>query len=234
MHHSLVLAANQPNYWPSLSFWHKLFHSDIFVILDDAQFSNQDFHHRQRIRTNSITGYSWLTIPVHQTKLPLKEIQIKNDAKIKSYPWYEYHLHMLTAHYNSTPYFSKIHPFLKHLYTNSHINLVDFNLEIIFYVLNKFNILTKIVKSSELNIDSSLTGSLRIAAICKKLGAEHYLSGLGAKKQKSFDPQHFTDNNIQLKWLDFSHPLYNQAYQPFLKNMGCIDALCCIDQLFLP
>ena len=55
-------AIHQPQYLPYLGFFHKVAQSDVFVVMDDAQFQRRGVQHRNRIKTSA--GEQWLTVPV--------------------------------------------------------------------------------------------------------------------------------------------------------------------------
>ena len=70
---SKVMAAHQPNFLPYPGFFDKLKHIDemgtepgVFVIRDDCQYVHRDFHHRNRIRTNTGEGWMWIYVPVEE------------------------------------------------------------------------------------------------------------------------------------------------------------------------
>src|SRR3989338_6913974 len=70
-----VMAAHQPNFLPYLGFFDKMMSSDIFVIRDEVQFVERDFHHRNRIKIEGTDGTGaprskWLTVPVYKAEAP--------------------------------------------------------------------------------------------------------------------------------------------------------------------
>ena len=48
---SKVIAIHQPNYIPWLGYFYKIYESDIFVFLDDVQFSNKGMQNYHYIKT---------------------------------------------------------------------------------------------------------------------------------------------------------------------------------------
>ncbi|GAA0979134.1 WbqC family protein [Acrocarpospora macrocephala] len=65
----LLCAIHQPNFFPRLSTLAKLFTADVWVVLDDVQFTRRDYQHRCRLTapgdTAGESAGQWLTIPVH-------------------------------------------------------------------------------------------------------------------------------------------------------------------------
>ena len=47
----MKVAIHQPDYIPYLGFFYKMYKSDLFIYLDDAQFSNEAAHNFNKIKT---------------------------------------------------------------------------------------------------------------------------------------------------------------------------------------
>ena len=78
----MIISIHQPNYIPWIGYFHKIEHSDIFVIFDDVQLPRgKDFVIRNLIKTEG--GSKWLRVPVkNQSKmLPINEIEINNETQ---------------------------------------------------------------------------------------------------------------------------------------------------------
>ena len=59
--------------------------------------------------------------------------------------------------------------------------------------------------------------------ILKKVSAETYLSGVGAKAY--MDEKLFENEGIKVIWQNFKHPVYNQLYGNFIPYLSSIDLL---------
>ena len=57
-----ILSCLQPTYLPWIPFFERVILSDIFIILDDVEFSKNSNHNRNSIKTNS--KQLLLTVPV--------------------------------------------------------------------------------------------------------------------------------------------------------------------------
>jgi WbqC-like protein family len=76
----LVCAVHQPNFFPRLSTLAKLYAADVWVILDDVQFSRRDYQHRCYLpAAGAALPACWLTVPVH---LPAGRATLIRDARI--------------------------------------------------------------------------------------------------------------------------------------------------------
>lgn len=214
------IAIHQPNYLPYLGFFHKIYLSDIFAILDTAQFVKSGllaWMNRNKIRTSQ--GWTWLTVPVlTKGKFPvsIKDARIGNTSD-----WRRKHLNSLCLNYRKAPYFHKYIQFFEALYKNEWEGLSQLNIEIIGYLLKELKISVKVVKVSDLKVRGK--GSELLINICKELGADEYIYGQHGDDYMDFIQ--FEQNKIRLTPQDFKHPRYKQLYEPFLENMSAIDLL---------
>lgn len=64
----------------------------------------------------------------------------------------------------------------------------------------------------------------RLVNICKKLGAETYISGIGGKEY--MDEKLFEKNKINIEYQNFQCPTYSQIFDgEFIPNLSIIDLL---------
>ena len=61
----MKIAIHQPEHFPYLGFFQKMKAADIFVILDDVQFTKGNFQHRNRFLNNK-GKEEWFTIPLEK------------------------------------------------------------------------------------------------------------------------------------------------------------------------
>jgi len=220
---STIVASHQPNYLPYLGFFDKIKKADIFVVCDDCQFTDRDWHHRNKIRIYE--GWKWLTVPVSKKKVPIKDKIIRNEVPIEGEFWSKNHYREIEANYRKTPYFESYSNDLKKIYSRKFEKLIDLNMAIISFLLKSFEIDVEIKYSSELGITSRKTQ--RVLDIVNAVEGDLYISGLGSKKyldQKLI-------KNFNLRFNDFKHPVYPQIYPGFEPNMATIDALFNIGKL---
>jgi hypothetical protein len=231
---SKILAAHQPNFMPYLGFFDKMKKVDIFVIRDEVQFTDSDYHHRNRIRVNGNDNYNnpkfkWLTVPVENQKEYIKDISIKKDTIIKKVPWNKRFIREIKINYRGTPFFEEFYPELEGILDNSDYKLLNLNIKIINFLKEAFGIKTEIVMASDLRLkplkyqESDATTDL--INICKKLDADVYVSGSGGKKY--LKEELFGDEGIKLEFQEFHHPEYKQRFPGFIPNLAAIDILFC-------
>ena len=212
-----TVCIHQPDFMPWLGFFHRLIHSDLFVILDDVQLLRQGWHHRDKIKTSR--GAQWLTVPI---KWKGRTIQKIKDAEIdNTLNWRKKHLKTLQHSYRAAKYFHEIFPEIENIYAHQPKFLIDLNIRLLSLFLEKFNINIPIVFSSSMSISQKSTEL--IISILKRVYADKYISGLGAKDY--LDEGQFEQAGIDLVWQSFEHPVYPQLHGEFVPMLSAIDFL---------
>ena len=214
----MKISVMQPGYLPWLGFFDLLARCELFVVLDDVRFTKRDWRSRNRIRTKQ--GWIWLTVPVlskNRNDQLILEAKINNDEQ-----WRQRHLKALKIHYARAPFFKKYINIFEELYARAWELLVDLDLAAVAALARELDILTPLMRSSDLGI-RSVAGNDRIISICTKLKATQLYDSQGAKS--FIDLRQFHEAGIQVEFQDFQHPSYRQVYAPFLPFMSVVDLL---------
>jgi len=222
----MIVAIHQPNYIGYLGFFDKMRKSDIFVLLDDAQFSKGDFHNRNRIKVSS--GAKWLTVPVSAGFKPIKETMINKDCKFSGMTWNDYHLHMFRQNYRKSKHFEPISQILNEIYSENYDRLMDINMKMINFIKQRLGIKTPVFLSGELNIKTSSTQ--RLVDICNHFDADCYLSGKNGPEY--MDMSLFEKNKIAVVIQNLRHPTYTQQHGEFVPYLSAMDALFNVGNIF--
>lgn len=225
-----ILAAHQPNFFPTLGYFDKMRQCDIFAIRDETLFSRSQYHNRNRIRipgNDENPMFRWIGVPVeNHIGDYLKYVKIKDANRGKRH-WKDQLLHEISVSYSTAPYFADFFPEIKKIVMELGSSLVHFNMKIIKFLRGIFNIQTPLVMASDLGLKpehyQKSDASQDLVDICKRLNAETYLSGAGGRDY--LDLMVFEKAGIPVKFQNFIHPIYNQNYKGFLPHMSAIDAL---------
>lgn len=214
-----VIAIHQPNFLPWLGYFYKLHKADIFVILDNVQYTKNNVCNRNKIK-NQQGEAAWLTVPVLTSKgLEQNFNQIEIDYRQK---WQKKLIRTIEQTYKKADYFENYFFDFKEIIEKEYSNLAELNIKLINYVQNKLNIDTPVYIASEINQDFGAKTDL-VIGICKHFRAKSYLSGQGAKKYN--EPEKFEEEEINLLYQEFNHPEYPQLNGPFLSHLSVIDLL---------
>jgi hypothetical protein len=216
----MKVAIHQPNYIPWLGYFYKIYKSDVFVFLDDVQFTKNSFQNRNRIKTSQ--GFTWLTEPV-LTKGRFgqltNQVRFNNDI-----PWKKKHIKTLEQEYRSAKYFDEYFPKLQNVYfkeESKEYTLVEFNIKLIKFICEELGLNRRCEISSELKVVGKSTE--RLVNICRHLGGDAYLSGSGGNNYQ--DEAAFKDAEIELVYSDFCCPIYHQLWGEFVPNLSIFDYL---------
>ncbi|TGN18263.1 WbqC family protein [Leptospira idonii] len=207
----------QPNYIPWRGYFELIGKADVFVFLDDVQYTPRDWRNRNQIKTK--TGLQWLTIPVFQTSKfgqLIHEVEIDNSSK-----WFEKHLNAITHNYAKAPYFKEFKELLDLLYEGKLSNLSELDILSIEWISNYLGIKTKFVRSSQINNEGQRQDKL--ISICKSVGITTYISGPSAKNY--IVPEKFESENISLIYQEYEYPDYPQLNGEFVGNVTILDLL---------
>lgn len=212
-----TVVIHQPDFLSYLGFFHRLLHSDLYLVLDDVQFvkgTSQSWMNRDKIKTQN--GEKWLTVGVKKSSRNtlINEVLLNNTTN-----WKEQNLNLLKQNYSKAKYFDEIFPYVQKLYENEDFGLSTFNMKSIFMLMELFDIQIKTVYSSDLI--TTKTKSERLVELLKQVDATHYLSGIGAKDYHIDKP--FDEEDIKVIWQDFKHPIYPQLYGEFIPFLSSID-----------
>jgi hypothetical protein len=214
----MLVAIHQPEHLPWLGFFEKLRRVDLFVLLDDVQFSKGDFQNRNRVK--GAAGVQWLTVPVvHRFPQKLNEVETAGDD------WREKHWKTIASCYGRAPYFSEFSNALAELYRRPWQKLSDLNIAAIKLLATWLRIDTKMILSSDLNVAGEK--SELVLNVCKRVGASAYYSGVMGKTY--LQRAAFQQAGIDLIFQEFQHPVYQQL---FMKQQGFVPNLSAIDLLF--
>ena len=210
-----IISIHQPNYIPWLGYFYKISQSDIFVFLDDVQFSNQGMQNYHYIKTPQ--GPFRLKIPVQKVfGESINQVFPSSDLD-----WKQKHLKTVEGNYKRSKHFEEVFNDLKQLFSPDNISIAEFDRSIVEFICGKFGITTGFVNSSELNIHSSREE--KILDICDALACKVYYSGTGARAYQNED--NFVNRGIELRYSRFQPFEYPQLWGPFQENVTVLDYL---------
>ncbi len=214
----MIAAIHQPNFLPWIGYFHKIKNADIFVFLDDVQFTKNGFTNRNKIKTAQ--GEHWLTLPIIQAgkfKQNINECLILNkDVTVSKI------IKTIQLSYSKARHFEWLFDDLRTCLLSSSESLCEMNLSLIKLVLGKLEINKNLVLSSTL-IDVQGASTERLVNICKSVNCSEYIFGGGGQNYQ--DEQIFTEGKIDAHHSNFIHPQYHQLGKDFIPNLSIIDLL---------
>jgi hypothetical protein len=190
---------------------------DLFIFLDDVQYTQRDWRNRNKIKTPG--GLDWLTAPTNGTRQHrIHEVEF-TDSK-----WQLKHWQSLRHNYGKAPYFQLYRPFLEDVYLHRRwVNLYELNQYLIEEIAHQFLGISTVFADDRQYHATDAKQEL-IIDLAIKAGATHYISGPSAKNY--IDEARFAQTGIELTWKDYSgYPEYPQSHPPFEHGVTILDLL---------
>lgn len=207
----------QPTYLPWLGYFELIDNCDLFIFLDDVQFVRKSWQQRNRIKTPD--GELLLTVPVltkGKLEQQIRDVRINNDL-----PWRSKHLGSIINNYQKAAFFGKYIDPIAEIYSQPYSDLLTLNIRLIEFIKEALGIKTKTILSSQLNAGGGRT--IKIVNICKACNAKSLYDARGAADILDLDL--FEQNDIEIIFQDYKHPVYNQVCGDFLPHLSALDLL---------
>ena len=204
---------SQPMYFPWVGLLEQMRLADVFVHLDDAQFSKGGFFNRVQLKTAE--GTPWLTVPLAETKLG----QSLNETRMAEHDWRRKQLATLRQSYAAAPHVEEMLGLVESVLEIEHESLAALSAASVEALAAFFEITPKEIQwASAMGVEG--TGSERVLAICEALGAERYVTGHGAREY--LDHESFEAAGIRVEYLDYEkreYPQLHGAFTPFVSGL---------------
>lgn len=216
-----VVAIHQPNYLPWLGYFHKIAKADVFVFLDDVQFTKGGYTNRVQIL--SPKGPKWLSVPVKVSLGdPIDAVQPSKAG------WASSHADTLRGMYAKATAFktvwSEIRAMLEEAAEEG--NLAAVNMSLVRALAARLGMSCVFRRSSDFVLESASDDRL-IELVAQVAPGGTYLSGKGAAKYQ--DPSKFEAVGLGFQYMDFAPPQYPQDAQPalgeFVGGLSVLDAV---------
>ena len=188
---------------------------DEFVILDEVQFTQQDWRNRNVIKTQQ--GLQWLTIPVKA-----QSTDKINEVVVGKQNWNIRHWKTVSQNLRRARYFEQYEAELHQAFLTAGdmVNLSAINLHFLALIRRWLGIETKLTSSTDYPAPDERTE--RLVSICQMTGATDYVSGPAAKEY--LDQELFTCAGITVRWFDYDgYPEYPQLYGAFEHRVTVLD-----------
>ena len=214
------VAIAQPTYLPWSGHFDLIDQVDRHVVLDNVQFEKQSWQQRNRIKGGA--GLQWLTVPVEfrgRLGQTIREVQIRDASFARD------HLRAIELAYRRAHFFEEYYPALTtHLQSARAGSLLfELNFELLRWFLNTLGIATPLVLASQLPVEGKRTELL--AAICRHLGADRYLSPPGSAVYLLNEMGTLSQAGVDVSFQHYVPPEYTQRFPPFVPYASALDLI---------
>ncbi len=212
----MKVAIHQPQFFPYPGFFHKVSSADAFVIMDDVQYDKR-FTNRNKILAPQ--GPMWLTVPIDKADKFSSNMDVRVNNAL---PWRAEHWKKITYSYRNSACFHLYREYLEDLYQRQHDLLFDLNLETTKAVMRWLDIDIPVVRESQLGVTGE--GTQRLVNVCRAVGADTYVSGVGGKGY--MDEELFRAHGVTLQYQLYEPTPYPQRFATeFVPNLSILDML---------
>jgi hypothetical protein len=210
-----TVVISQPMLFPWSGFFELLSCADIYVHLDDVQFSRGGF--TNRIQIKHVSGPKWMSIPL-SGKGAFQEIRHLRPA---GNDWKRQHRAMVWNSLRAAPHLNAALALFDQVYAGDHLaRLLMESIEQPARLLG-LDRPQKWLTSSELGFPGSHWQ--RVLAIVKGLGGTRYLTAHGAINY--LDHEAFERAGVRVDYIDYSKTEYPQQHGAFNPYVSILDVV---------
>ncbi|MGO9138881.1 MAG: WbqC family protein [Syntrophales bacterium] len=212
----------QPTFLPWLGFFELIYKADVFIFLDDFQFSVQSYHQRNRLFVNK-GQVDWYSVPVKKTlsfQMPLNKTHINEDI-----PWRIKSWKRIQQNYGKARYFKAYEKEISQWLLSPARDLAEQNIAFVKMICEIIGIKRIFLKSSE--FASQKQRSERVLELLKWSNAHCYYCAKGSFDYM-FEDQKFPVSDIVVLFQNFILRSYPQVGSPD----NFVPYLCVLDALF--
>ncbi len=216
----MIVSIHQPSYFPWLGLLDKISKSQVFILMDEVQFSDSGFQHRN-VFLEAKGKPCYLILPVNKkgyTEKSFRQLRLADNY------WQKKHRKFFLFNYKKHPYWENIFSQIEFIFEKRYEFLIDVVWDSMKVLFNMLGINVKVHFQSELDYDRSFKKSDLVLELVKSVEADVYLSGKGAKNY--LDVNRFSSAGVEVMFNHFVHPIYPQKNaSKFIEGLSTLDLL---------
>ena len=215
----MKLGIMQPYFLPYIGYFQLISATDSFVIYDNIKYTKQSWINRNRILING--KYEYITLPLRNDSdhLYISQRYLSNSFSRDKQKL----LRKVNNNYQNAPFFLNVYELLNEILEFRDNNLFRFIFNSLILVCKYLEINSNFIVSSTLPIDHTLKAENKVLAICKQIQADCYINPIGGIKL--YSKERFSDNNIDLFFLNPKPVNYLQNNTEFVPNLSILDVM---------
>lgn len=214
----MKVAIMQPYFFPYIGYFQLMAACDVFVLHDDVQYIKGGWVNRNRILLNGESRM--ITFPVQKGAhdLPINSRNYVEDRQARKAI-----INLVRQAYSRAPEYRRIFPALEDMLEFEDRNVANFNRNLIECIAGMIGMYCRIVVSSDMDKDDTLTGEQRVLDMCCRLGATDYLNPIGGTEL--YHSGTFQKHGIALHFLEALDECYEQGAATWVPFLSIIDVL---------
>jgi len=191
----VIAGIMQPYFIPYIGYWQLISQADVFVILDNVNYS-RGWINRNRIRAGSSS--TWLTIPLKkpsQNRL-IRELDVVADSK-----WRDDHERIIARVLADEPFIEDALRTHRHATSLATCQLVEILVHSLKEVMDCLSIDTTVILASDMECKDYADRQDRIVQICREVGADTYYNLSGGRD--IYDTGNFESHGGKLEFAEY-------------------------------
>lgn len=215
------LAIMQPYLFPYIGYFQLIHATDAFVVYDDVNFIKGGWINRNFILAQGQKNRITLQLLGASPNVLINQVIVGNNKQklLKS----------IQQSYSKAPQYASVYPLIEEIILYDEVNLAKYLDHGLRKICNYLGIRPQWYLSSDLSKDNSLRGQDKVIAICKELGASHYINVQGGKElyeQGGFSQREMTLSFIEPKPIEYQQFVGGE----FVPHLSIIDVMMFNDQ----
>ncbi len=210
-----VLGSVQPAYLAWLPFFERMKVADVFIYLDDVEYSKNSFHNRNCIKTPQ--GVHILTVPIlykGNSKAFISQIKIDYSQK-----WQDKHWKTIQHCYRKAKYFDDLSPGIFNILMRPWESLADLTVEFLDFFRGYLGIQTPCFRSSMVAVQGA--ANEKLVNLCKYFSADYFI--VKPSTEEYHPASAFKDHGIEFQFFVAYNKIYPQLYGKFLPGLSILD-----------
>jgi len=213
------LGIMQPYIFPYSGYFQLMNLVDLYVVWDNIQYTKKGWINRNRMLLNGKPELFTVPLKKDSDYLDIVDRELSDSWPIESFKL----LNKIKTAYHKAPMFNDVYPLIARCISYNDTNLFNFIVHSLHEVGDYLDITTPLITSSTIDIDHSLKSDKKVMAVCKALGADHYINPIGGVEL--YNKDEFKDNGLDLNFCKakpIEYKQFNNGFVPWLSIMDCM------------
>lgn len=213
----MKLGIMQPYFMPYIGYFQLIGAVDVFIVYDNIKYTKKGWINRNRILQNNADVMFSLPLKKASDSLHVSERELATGFCRDDL------LRQLAGAYRRAPQFEPTYTMLEQIVRHEDDNLFRYIHNSIVRTCKHLSIQTKIIVSSDVDIDHDLKGQDKVVALCEALGADNYVNAIGG--MELYDRSEFGKRGVDLKFIKAKPFEYAQYGAAFVSWLSIVDVL---------
>lgn len=206
----MKIAIHQPHYLPWVPYFDKIAKCDLFIFLDDVEFSKGSFQNRCEIPTTH--GDKYLTVPLLKHK---SDERIDKLVIAEQHNWRRKHLRTLEMFHSKLEHYNVVMTMVRNILGTPTTNFAQLSMNFVVTMCEMLGINVDFVCASEFKVKGKKTE--KIIKLCEEVDGDEYISGPDTKNY--LDVGLMREHCIEVTWQDYEPPnKYSIIYNMMLNG----------------